>query len=236
MTSAISVKKIKHLNGTNALTVNTAGVITLDQKLVSASTDSSTFAGKIMANAGITAYGNQSKGEAAPLMLVDEQNQRVSIGMSNAGHTNISNYNNGDVYFMTDSGDINLRLYHTGLLFGTSEGGSYGKVNLTAGSIKHWSSIVQAGTQAILDSYNCASTTDGGTGRSTVTFTNNMNNSAYSATCTQKDGSGYNDDFGMHCDNADAYSTSQFGYYCHSATVTNDAGTAAWCQVAGDLA
>ena len=235
MTSAISVKKIKHLNGTNALTVNTAGVITLDQKLVSASTDSSTFAGKIMANAGITAYGSQAKGEAAPLMLVDNQNNRASIGMSNAGHTNISNYNNGDVYFMTDSGNVNLRLYHTGLLHGTSEGGSYGRVNFTQGSIKSWSSVNQTGTQAIEDSYNVSSISDGGVGITTNSFTNNMNNANYSVTLAQQDGGAYNDAASTHTDNADPYSTSQIGYYCHFATAPNDANTA-WCQVAGDLA
>lgn len=237
MTSILGVKKIQYPNGTNAVTVGTDGVLTFDKKIVSASTDSSTFAGKIMANAGITAYGQNATGVSAAILITDEHSNEVTFGTTNAGHLAVRNYNsNADIYFSDDSNNVNLRLYNDGTLKGMSEGGGGLNVNFTQGSLKHWSSIVQAGTQAILDSYNCASATDDGTARTTVTFTNNMNNSVYSATCTQKDGSGYNDDFGMHSDNADAYSTSQFGYYCHATSTPNDAGTAAWCQIAGDIA
>ena len=157
--------------------------------------------------------------------------------MTNAGHLAVRNYNsNADIYFSDDSNNVNLRLYNDGTLKGMSEGSGGLNVNFTQGSLKHWSSIVQSGTQAILDSYNCASSTDGGNGVTAVTFTNNMNNSVYSATFGQKDGSGYNDDFATHADTDDPYSTSQFGYYCHSATAGNDANVAAWCQIAGDLA
>lgn len=87
MTSAIGIKKIKHLNGTNALTVNAAGVITFDQKLVSASTDSSTFAGRIVANAGITAYGNVGIGNSNPnyLLKVGPVNTTETIAVQSAG-------------------------------------------------------------------------------------------------------------------------------------------------------
>ena len=219
MTSILGVKKIQHPNGTNAVAVGTDGVLTFDKKIVSTSTDSSTFAGKIMANA--VAIGSNE----------------VTFGMTNAGHLAVRNYNsNADIYFSDDSNNVNLRLYNDGTLKGMSEGSGGLNVNFTQGSLKHWSSIVQAGTQAILDSYNCASSTDGGNGVTAVTFTNNMNNSVYSATFGQKDGSGYNDDFATHADTDDPYSTSQFGYYCHSATAGNDANVAAWCQIAGDLA
>ena len=115
MTSAIGIKKIKHLNGTNALTVNTAGVITFDQKLVSASTDSSTFAGKIMANKGITAYGNSPTGVDAPILITDENSNQVTFGLTNAGHLAVRNYNsNADIYFSDDSNNVNLRIHNEG--------------------------------------------------------------------------------------------------------------------------
>lgn len=235
MTSILGVKKLQYPNGTNAVTVGADGVLTFHKKIVSASTDSSTFAGKIRANAGITAYGQTGGG--APILITDEHSNEVTFGTTNAGHLAVRNYNsNADIYFSDDSNNVNLRLYNDGTLKGMSEGGGGLNVNFTQGSLKHWSSIVQGGTQSISDSLNCSSVTDTGTGRSTVTFSNNMNNTAYSATCTQKDGSGYNDDFGMHSDIADPYSTSQFGYYCHATSAPNDAGVAAWCQIAGDIA
>lgn len=42
-----------------------------------------------------------------------------------------------------------------------------------------WVNINQTGTQAIRDSFNVASITDGSTGRTTVTFTNAMPNANY---------------------------------------------------------
>lgn len=236
MTSAIGIKKIQHPNGANALTVNTAGVITFDQKLVSASTDSSTFAGKIMANRGITAYGNNSTGVNAPILITDENSNVVTFGLTNPGHLVVRNFNsNADIYFSDDSNNVNLRLYNDGTLKGMSEGGGGLDINFTQGSIKSWASVLQSGTQSIDDSYNVSSVTDGGVGISANTFTNNMNNASYSVTLAQQDGGAYNDAASVHTDNADPYSTSQIGYYCHFATAPNDANTA-WCQVAGDLA
>ena len=232
MTSAIGIKKIQHPNGTSALTVNAAGVITFDQKLVSASTDSSTFAGRIFADGGITAYGTSAAGDASPLRLTDENSNLATFGISNAGHLSVKNHNiNGDTYFLQDSSTVNLRIEYEGILKGRSEGGGVDKVNFTQGSIVQQT----ANPHAIEDSYNISSLTDGGVGITGNNFTNNMNNANYSVTLAQQDGGGYNDAGSVHTDNADAYSTSAIGYYCHFATVPNDANTA-WCQVAGDLA
>lgn len=114
MTSAIGIKKIQHLNGTNALTVNAAGVITFDQKLVSASTDSSTFAGRIMANAGITAYGPNATGDTAPIRITDENNHLATIGLSDSGVMTFRNYSGEDYKFQDDSGDTNFRIHNEG--------------------------------------------------------------------------------------------------------------------------
>lgn len=234
MTSKIGVKKIVYPNGNDVITIGATGALTVH------STDSSTFAGPIIGNNGITAKGPGGTNiGTAPLRILDENDQLATIGISNGGHLyfNLAN-DSSDFFFKTVLDNrVKLKVDYDGAIKIIGEGGSTGeRIDLRQGSIKHWSSIQQGGTQTILDTYNCASATDDGTGRTTVTFTNNMNNSVYSATCTQKDGLGYNDDFGMHADNDDAYSTSQFGYYCHATSTPNDAGTAAWCQIAGDLA
>lgn len=115
MTSTIGVKKLQYPNGTNALTVNSSGVITFDQKIVSASTDSSTFAGRIMANAGIDAYGASTTGATAPIRITDENSNLATIGLSNAGHMSFKNWNNqGDFQFLDDSSDVNFRIYNEG--------------------------------------------------------------------------------------------------------------------------
>jgi len=46
---------------------------------------------------------------------------------------------------------------------------------------KAWANTNQVGTQSNRDSFNIASLTDGGTGSTTLGFTNNMNNANYSA-------------------------------------------------------
>lgn len=236
MTSILGVKKIQYPNGTNAITVGADGVLTFDQKIVSSSTDSSTFAGRIFADGGITAYGTSATGNASPLRLKDENSNLATFGLSNAGHLSVKNHDvNADTYFLQDSNKVNLRIEYEGILKGRSEGGGVDRVNFTQGSIKSWASVKQTGTQAIEDSYNVSSISDGGVGITANTFTNNMNNANYSVTLAQQDGGSYNDAGSVHTDNADPYSTSQIGYYCHFATSPNDANTA-WCQVAGDLA
>jgi len=240
MTSILGVKKIQYPNGTNAITVGADGVLTFDQKIVSTSTDSSTFAGPIIGNNGITAVGAGGTALAtAPIRIFDENNNLASIGISNAGHLYFNNAsNNSNFFFRTVvDNEVKFRIDYDGNVRVKGEGGSTGeKVNLRFGSIKSWASVQQtANPHVIEDSYNVSSVTDNGTGKSGNNFTNNMNNANYSVTLAQQDGGSYNDAGSVHTDNADAYSTSAIGYYAHFATAPNDANTA-WCQVAGDLA
>jgi len=60
----------------------------------------------------------------------------------------------------------------------TGEGNST-TTNLQQGLAKVWSHI-QGSDAAIQDSFNVSSSTDVGTGRETITFSNNMNNDDYS--------------------------------------------------------
>ena len=54
---------------------------------------------------------------------------------------------------------------------------------------KIWSCVTQAGTTSFDDSFNCSGITDEATGRSTLAFSNNMNNALYSLTgCTDANG------------------------------------------------
>ena len=133
-----------------------------------------------------------------------------------------------------DSDTTSMIISNTGQI--TAQGEGTATTNLQQGLVKSWSSVNQdSSTQSIEDSFNVSSISDGGTGKTTNSFTNNMNNAFYSVTLAQQDGGGYNDAASTHVDNADAYSTSQIGYYCHFATSPNDAYSA-WCHVAGDLA
>ncbi len=237
MTSILGVKKIQYPNGTNAVTVGTDGVLTFDKKIVSASTDSSTFAGPVKAQ-GIIAFeetGGNGSGHKSAIRISDGT-YTSSIGVSNFGNLTFTLESGSFFRFKNASLQNLLRIQQgNGEVVGMSEGGTVDVVNFTQGSIKSWASVTQTGTQAIDDSFNVSSISDNGTGKSTNTFTNNMNNANYSVTLAQQDGGSYNDAGSVHSDNADAYSTSAIGYYCHFATSPNDANTA-WCQVAGDLA
>ena len=62
-----------------------------------------------------------------------------------------------------------------------SEGGS-ATTNLAQGLAKMWGHVTQSGTQSLDDSFNVASITDGGTGKTTFTIANDMTNTAYSIT------------------------------------------------------
>ena len=237
MTSILGVKKIQYPNGTNAVTVGADGVLTFDQKIVSSSTDSSTFAGPVKSK-GIIALedaGGSGAGHKSAIRISDGT-YTSTLGLSLNGHLTFTMEDGGFFRFRNSSGQNLFRIQTSnGDLRGMSEGGTVDVVELTQGSIKSWASVNQTGTQSIEDSYNVSSISDGGTGISSNTFTNNMNNANYSVTLAQQDGSGYNDAGSVHTGNEDAYSTSAIGYYCHFATAPNDANTA-WCQVAGDLA
>ena len=58
------------------------------------------------------------------------------------------------------------------------------------GVAKAWFQINQDGTQAFRDSFNFSSLTDGGTGITSVSYTNNMNNANYAVGSMAKDASG----------------------------------------------
>lgn len=238
MTSILGVKKIQYPNGTNAVTVGTDGVLTFDQKIVSASTDSSTFAGPVKAK-GIIALedaGGTGSGDKSAIRISDGT-YTSSIGLSLNGNFTITMESGSFFRVKNDSLENLIRIQRSnGEIRAMSEGGTVDVVNLTQGSIKSWASVQQtANPHVIEDSYNVSSVTDNGVGITANSFTNNMNNANYSVTLAQQDGGAYNDAASTHTDNADPYSTSQIGYYCHFATAPNDANTA-WCQVAGDLA
>ena len=63
----------------------------------------------------------------------------------------------------------------------TAEGNST-TTNLQQGLTKVWAMVDQVGTQGIDDSFNLTSITDGGTGLTTFTFANDMNNATYAVT------------------------------------------------------
>ena len=104
------------------------------------------------------------------------------------------------------------------------------------GSAKMWGTVDQSATHTIDDSFNLASVTDNGTGRSEFSFSNNMNNAFYCATGMTRDGGGYNDDASVHCDNGGAYSTSSIEITAFFSTTPNDADGALWGLIHGDLA
>ena len=54
--------------------------------------------------------------------------------------------------------------------------------NLQQGLTKVWAMVDQVGTQGIDDSFNLTGITDGGTGLTTFTFANDMNNATYAVT------------------------------------------------------
>ena len=63
----------------------------------------------------------------------------------------------------------------------TGEGNST-TTNLQQGLAKMWGHVTQESTQSLDDSFNVASITDGGTGKTTFTIANDMANTAYSIT------------------------------------------------------
>ena len=64
---------------------------------------------------------------------------------------------------------------------GTSSVGMDYVVN---GSAKAWGTVNQVGTQAVLNSLNISSISDGGTGATTYTFSTSFDANDYSSTCS----------------------------------------------------
>lgn len=109
------------------------------------------------------------------------------------------------------------------------------RTNLEQGLAKWWVSLQQETTHQIHDSFNVSSASDDGTGTSTLTFTNYMNNGDYCATMGQADGAGFNDLRSLNQDSTQTYTTSQFSFYGVSGTSLNDY-LRCWLTGMGDLA
>jgi len=62
---------------------------------------------------------------------------------------------------------------------------SVGMSYVAEGTARHWVNFNQTGTQAIRESFNAASLTDGGTGISTVNFTTSLANADYAVQNTK---------------------------------------------------
>lgn len=228
MTSIIGVKKVQYPNGTNAITIASDGTLTTDSDLTisgAATISSHTSIG------GVLTVSPSNAGNNIATIKTGSLEARLDIVANRATKANQA------IRFAVDSDEkAVLSITANGKVVARSEGGAHQNVELIQGSIKSWSSVNQTGSPHVIeDSYNVSSVNDGGTGNTDVSFTNNMNNANYSVTLAQQDGGSYNDAASTHTDNADPYSTSQIGYYCHFATSPNDANTA-WCQVAGDMA
>ena len=121
----------------------------------------------------------------------------------------------------------------------TGEGNST-TTNLQQGLCKVWVSYEQdddgSPGNTIHGSFNVASQTDSGTGKTITNFSNNFANDDYSFVAQVFDGGGYNDTRLLNHDrNNDTYSTSALGYYCWDGVATNDAFRY-FGQFMGDLA
>lgn len=116
---------------------------------------------------------------------------------------------------------------------GTSSVGMDYVVN---GSAKMWATVDQTSTHTVDDSFNLASVTDNGTGRTEFAFSTAMNNANYCVTGMTRDGGGYNDDAGIHADEGGAYSTSAIELTALFGGSPNDCDSAMWAVVQGDLA
>ena len=99
------------------------------------------------------------------------------------------------------------------------------------GSAKAWANINQTSTQAILDSFNIASITDGGVGTTRPTFTSAMGNGNFAVV----NSCGVNATYG---DNAcgGAVSTTQYDVYSEDGTNYSADNTLAQSVIFGDLA
>jgi len=68
-----------------------------------------------------------------------------------------------------------------------STAGSVGTEYVVEGSAKHWAEFSQQGVQALDDSFNCSTITDGGLGITNLFFSSSMASGNYSAQCTHSD-------------------------------------------------
>ena len=115
-----------------------------------------------------------------------------------------------DLTGKTSAGDITV----------TSEGGA-ATMQLQQGLAKAWSTVDQGGTMAFLDSFNCASLTDNGTGQTTITFSSAFGNVNYAIGSTCEQGSGSNDSRVLGRENTTARATSSFPFFVLNVEITS---------------
>jgi len=115
----------------------------------------------------------------------------------------------------------------------TGEGGST-TTNLQQGLIKAWGNINGVTTTVLNDNFNHSSITDVDTGRTTMTFTNNMSSANYSVTT----GCGLNGDsvFGGDLGASSLVLTASHRIQCRDQGGTFTDPDIATSQVTGDLA
>ena len=115
----------------------------------------------------------------------------------------------------------------------TGEGGST-TTNLQQGLVKAWGNINGVTTTVLNDNFNHSSITDVNTGRTTMTFTNNMSSANYSVTT----GCGLNGDsvFGGDLGASSLVLTASHRIQCRDEGGTFTDTDIATSQVTGDLA
>jgi len=86
------------------------------------------------------------------------------------------------------------------------------------GSAKAWCMLSQSATNdAFYDSYNFSSSTDDGTGKTTVTFASGMANANYATPSMTESGTGFNDMRTLNRDISQTRGASSYSFYnCHS--------------------
>ena len=90
------------------------------------------------------------------------------------------------------------------------------------------------GSGTLEKSLNVSSADDDGTGKQGINFTNNMSDAIYAVTGFNEDGTGENDAIGIHRDDGQTRSASEFNYLCMSGSSKNEGKSS--LQVYGDLA
>jgi len=119
-----------------------------------------------------------------------------------------------------------------------SEGGAV-TTNLVQGLIKWWinQDMQTLSAQNTRNSFNISSYVDGGTGKTELTFSNNMGDADYCVTMGQGDGGGFNDSRSLNHGNETTMSTSRFDFYSYNISGSYlDDYQWAWLQSTGDLA
>jgi len=109
----------------------------------------------------------------------------------------------------TSAGDITV----------TSEGGA-ATMQLQQGLAKAWATVDQTGTMAFLDSFNCASLSDDGTGQTTISFSSAFANINYSVGSTCEQGSGANDSRVLGRQNTTPRVTNSFPFFVLNVELT----------------